>query len=147
MRARLLQCLFLGGIYQIISIILNFIPATTLLNGIFYIVFLIAAIITLVHWLSGKISSFSTEHKNITTLLYAFGWMPYFQLPYVIFVNYISYQTAMAAYHHTEYVPEKLPLLESYLKIYFNIYTWGALIALLVAIGLISYRCFSKKSV
>lgn len=145
MKTRLLQCLFLGGVYQIISIILNFIPATALLNGLFYIVFLIAAIITLVHWLSGKISSFSAEHKNITTILYALGWMPYFQLPYVIFVNYISYQTAMAAYHHTEYIPEYLPLLESYLKVYFNIYIWGALASLLVAIGLILYRRFSKK--
>lgn len=36
MKTRLLQCLFLGGVYQIISIILNFIPATTLLNGLFY---------------------------------------------------------------------------------------------------------------
>ena len=114
MKTRLLQCLFLGGVYQIISIILNFIPATALLNGLFYIVFLIAAIITLVHWLSGKISSFSAEHKNITTILYALGWMPYFQLPYVI-------------------------------KVYFNIYIWGALASLLVALGLILYRRFSKK--
>ena len=132
---KLKNLLILGGIFQIISFLLSISDndICLLIWGLFFLVFIISAIVFLfrknVLWTQKII----TKHNVLMPFLYAIGWIPYISLPYFIAGMVMGYNGAMAAYNGVEYAPTNPELLGLFLTAYYIALGAGLILSLLLA--------------
>lgn len=102
MKNTLIRLLILGGVYFIVSLLLNLTgrQVFSMLAGILYFTLIIYAIICLFKKNpDGFITSMDKLHEKFpkaSIYLIALGWLPYFSLPFVILMLVIVAQLAMS---------------------------------------------------
>lgn len=105
MKSKLKQISMLGGLYLIISFILDLFEndALTILNGFLFIVLIVWAFILLFLQPRTFLQKLENRFPNFSTYLRWGGWVAYLELPVYIWGVVAGYRYANAAYYGHAY--------------------------------------------